>query len=79
MPILKFGNVKPVLPRQRKGHIGRELALGRNTVHDFTVCAQDGDISLAKDGDVQQAILIEGHAIGSFPPRRRIGTDHISE
>ena len=52
LPILKFGNVKPVLPRQSKGHIGRELALSRNTVNDFTLCPQDGDISLAKDGDI---------------------------
>src|SRR5580658_2465615 len=79
LAVLKVGNVKPVLPWQSKGHVGGELALGGNTVDDFTLCPQDGDISLAKHGEVQQSVLIERHAVRSFPPRRRISTDHISK
>ena len=52
MPVLKFGQVKPVLSRQSKGDIGRELTLRRNTVNDFTLAPQNGDIALAEDGDI---------------------------
>src|ERR1700733_11210844 len=79
LPILKVGHVKPVLPRQSEGHVGGELALGRNTVDDFTVGSQDSDISLAEDGDVEQAIRIEGHAVWSLPTWGRIGANHVAK
>ena len=77
--MLKVGHVKPMLPGQSKGHIGRKPALGRNTINHFTGCPQDSDVSLAKDSNVQQAIRIEGHPVRSLPPWGGIGRDYIAK